>query len=472
MQNFNTSDNNGPTIENSLKILFSALDPDQKLLLKEEDIIHELKTNQDDDENQDIEDRGVYSLIRQKLGSDAIDQINGKIFENDEDNDLYSLVKSLYKNKQILEPNIMDHIHEAPDWFVGKTFKFNDPSLDQSAICEIESCEFYNEKNQKFVKFFLQNKSIFSIEYKEKDVLNVSTSFIEKQILFSFIKKYIGKEGHTWENVKFCRIREEFVEDDLKIEQGYYKMILSGPVKKGWANKYINRDKDVISTQKLELISLKDNDVKKYTFLINSNERGAREFFVKQGKKKINKSQFEFKSLSCYITTTPNKINFSNYNGKIKDLITVKELVSEANLENKKRKAIEELKDKILEFLRAEENQTYLMELIDILSKNNLKFAGQVIDEKLKVYFDPLMKLFEEMKIEDTREKVLQETAIEALYSKLVNKSKKLFIFRIMNLLGESFTHTDSVKGKDVAIFWGSTGSGKSSSINYFLGHE
>lgn len=41
-----------------------------------------------------------------------------------------------------------------------------------------------------------------------------------------------------------------------------------------------------------------------------------------------------------------------------------------------------------------------------------------------------------------------------------------------MDLLKQSFKHTENIKNKDIIIFLGATGSGKSTSINYYLGHE
>ena len=90
-------------------------------------------------------------------------------------------------------------------------------------------------------------------------------------------------------------------------------------------------------------------------------------------------------------------------------------------------------------------------------------------DKNLKKDLDRICQIFNELNIAKTKEVVLKNAVIEATYSKLVDKNKKLFIFKIMNLLEEAFQHIDSVRKMDLVMFWGGTGAGKSVSINYYL---
>jgi type II secretory ATPase GspE/PulE/Tfp pilus assembly ATPase PilB-like protein len=76
------------------------------------------------------------------------------------------------------------------------------------------------------------------------------------------------------------------------------------------------------------------------------------------------------------------------------------------------------------------------------------------------------------LKISKNEATALRDLAIEATYCKLINKGKKLVLFKIMNLLEEAFKQIEEIKGMDIVMFWGGTGSGKSVSINYFLGHK
>ena len=43
---------------------------------------------------------------------------------------------------------------------------------------------------------------------------------------------------------------------------------------------------------------------------------------------------------------------------------------------------------------------------------------------------------------------------------------------RILQLLSEAERHTQLIQGKDIIAFFGSTGSGKSTTVNYFIGEE
>ena len=67
---------------------------------------------------------------------------------------------------------------------------------------------------------------------------------------------------------------------------------------------------------------------------------------------------------------------------------------------------------------------------------------------------------------------VLSELAAEANFSELVDKPELVSSVRILQLLSKAETHTQLMRNKDIVAFFGSTGSGKSTSVNYFIGQE
>lgn len=211
--------------------LFSALDEEQRQHLNKNDIIEAMKDNQSN-ENKEIEECGVYLLIKERLGEDGIKKINERISQIDKNNDVYTLVLCLYENsKKLNEPTILDYIDKNANWFKGKAFKFNDPSYNESTRSDIDECEFYQFQNRKFVKFDLETQKVFTIEYNEKEVLNVYVYMKEKQKLFNLLEKFIGKKSKTWDNINFYHLKEEFVEEDIRIEEGCYKVELSATKK-------------------------------------------------------------------------------------------------------------------------------------------------------------------------------------------------------------------------------------------------
>ena len=65
---------------------------------------------------------------------------------------------------------------------------------------------------------------------------------------------------------------------------------------------------------------------------------------------------------------------------------------------------------------------------------------------------------------------LLKEITLEALYKKVVNKEKSVLTDRLINLLCKAKIHFDKMKNKDIVIFIGSTGAGKSTTVSYLLG--
>ncbi len=65
---------------------------------------------------------------------------------------------------------------------------------------------------------------------------------------------------------------------------------------------------------------------------------------------------------------------------------------------------------------------------------------------------------------------ILNEVLADSNYTILVSKQETIDTIRILKLLSESQVHSNSMKDKDIIAFFGSTGSGKSTSVNYFMG--
>ena len=67
---------------------------------------------------------------------------------------------------------------------------------------------------------------------------------------------------------------------------------------------------------------------------------------------------------------------------------------------------------------------------------------------------------------------MLAELVTEANYADLINKPEQVNSVRILQLLSKAEQHTEQMQGKEIIAFFGSTGSGKSTTVNYFVGHE
>ncbi len=98
---------------------------------------------------------------------------------------------------------------------------------------------------------------------------------------------------------------------------------------------------------------------------------------------------------------------------------------------------------------------------LDLLKKQNR------IKEKLKLISSIYYNQLNENRRE---EEVLRQVVEEANYVKFVEKDKAIFVLKLMELLSKSEEHRLQIENKDVVIFMGNTGAGKSTVVCDLLG--
>jgi hypothetical protein len=138
-------------------------------------------------------------------------------------------------------------------------------------------------------------------------------------------------------------------------------------------------------------------------------------------------------------------------------------------------KDIENKKDEARAYLLDPNQEELFDKLLSSLFENHL----QNIDIKL-IEKTPLHKLLEKIKfiysdkLQENCEldSLLKSIVEEANYAYLVAKPKSITIAKTMKLLEGADEHLQRIKGSDGIVFYGTTGSGKSSSGAYILGAE
>jgi Tfp pilus assembly ATPase PilU len=80
------------------------------------------------------------------------------------------------------------------------------------------------------------------------------------------------------------------------------------------------------------------------------------------------------------------------------------------------------------------------------------------------------VELNKEIGFVKSKQSILNDVLAQANYTLLVSKQETINTIRILELLSKSQAHSNSMEGKDIITFYGSTGSGKSTSVNYFMG--
>jgi Tfp pilus assembly pilus retraction ATPase PilT len=80
------------------------------------------------------------------------------------------------------------------------------------------------------------------------------------------------------------------------------------------------------------------------------------------------------------------------------------------------------------------------------------------------------MQLIQEVGKTITPEDIMEEIVANANYVSLISKEETINTVRLIELLSEAETAVHTMMGKDLILFYGMTGVGKSTSVNYFIG--
>ena len=177
-----------------------------------------------------------------------------------------------------------------------------------------------------------------------------------------------------------------------------------------------------------------------------------------------------------YITkitqTTLNGINKNNANQCI-------QIKDEGDNTKIKLIKLEEIKEQINSLRAAffkEENKQFLNELIENLIKNQLSHIDMELlsqNTDFKTNLEEIShKYRKDVNEEYTPLEILRTIVLDANYAILVNKQQSVVVSRTMELLKKAYHHIHKMDGKDIILFMGNTGSGKSTAVGYFLGLE
>lgn len=159
-------------------------------------------------------------------------------------------------------------------------------------------------------------------------------------------------------------------------------------------------------------------------------------------------------------------------------LISVGKLAKDNRLEILEE--IRKLEDEGVELLKKEENQNFLNEAIDQLIKQritNVQNSEFVFTEEshlsnLNIIINRISYLCGELKEQKIQGQILLKLILEANYQKYAEKKDSLSVSDAMKLFAQAHLYLNEIRDRDLILFLGMTGSGKSTSINFFLGNK
>lgn len=154
------------------------------------------------------------------------------------------------------------------------------------------------------------------------------------------------------------------------------------------------------------------------------------------------------------------------------------QLMDGTNEELNRLRVLEDIKEELITIrhdLMREENEELLAALLSNLVENKLQnIAFSVLDQFPTDIGERVRRLnkkyYDELKTDRTVGNILRQVVLEANYANHIDKESNVSMARTLQLLSGAFTHVDAMDKKDLVLFMGNTGAGKSTSINYLLG--
>ncbi len=186
----------------------------------------------------------------------------------------------------------------------------------------------------------------------------------------------------------------------------------------------------------------------------------------------------EFQQYENYHVTTQ-LIEGMDHQGAQKIKIRSK-IIDENQIKIKKLNEIEELRIAIINFLKEPRNIGLLNKLLDSLQEGKLAATSDLLSlfsEKeyqlldLQTQLNKIHKLYQEINTSLGFGDILTSITLDTNYLKLIgNKDDSVVVFKAMQLLQEAFGYIRKLKAHELIMFWGKTGAGKSTALNYFGG--
>ncbi|CAD8073262.1 unnamed protein product [Paramecium primaurelia] len=446
--------------QNYIDILFSQLTESEKVLLPRELIINTIL------EDKNTPNIQIYNLLLAKLNKNGVDDLDNRLQKIKKTYKLESIIELIYKYRQKSnEQTIIQLLSKDENFFKGKFLQLNNPKGFESIYSEITMCEKYQEKNGSFLKFTLEDGSFIEINYKQDQIQGVYTTQKKRVKLLELIQNLRQKNSTLPGYIEFFEQKQNFGKNKIQIEFGIYTLSFGEFKQCGFTGQ---------GQYKAEYFLQKCKDTLKYIIDIRYQDNDyskIQEIHFGQ-KPEIELSPIELNSIVCFYFSGKKKLDAINQNNAVENIKIQEVIYDENKIKQKKYEEILKCKDDIFWELKQQKNKPQLDQILIDLVLNNFEFKTNIVLKVITENMDKIQQLNKQLNLEESQESILNNIVLEAHYTNLIQKGDTLQCIKVMDLLKQSFKHTENIKNKDIIIFLGATGSGKSTSINYYLGHE
>lgn len=407
----------------------------------------------------------LYRFLQHKLGEEGLNTLlkQFKLNRGKGNYNFPTLIKEIYKYKPDI--GILRFLETEPkesSFFKGRIFSLNDPNYLFSGDYEIKEVEILqpDQNGNALYDFrFVNGDNItLKVNLLTKTVLNVTKTYKPSCDLLKFLLYPQPDQGYVY----------------IGSKNSSHNLIVSG--KYHFVPKMRN-NKDTI-TYIYSLIS------KDYSYEIEVIYTDKLAFFkingiftVINGQRKTHlqdfiPSQYQVTQEKCMQIE---KIDYKNLSNHIK---IKQKIIDEKREKAEKMIAIKKYHDELVDNFSEKNNHCYLDKLLEDLLQNDLNrlsddaYINNLLASKFEINdkITEIIKLQSELKNNISAKEILKNIILEANYARLINKIQQVPVYRTMELLKQAFTHIDEMRNRELVLFFGNTGAGKSTSTCYYLG--
>lgn len=378
--------------------------------------------------------------------------------------DLPTFLGELAQTKVVRSDGIITYWNRPSEFFVNKVLQVDDRS-NPSHIRTIVQCEKSSQGDE--IHFLLHDQSKLVLRMRG-DLHATLTQMQHRQNFWSSVASRDFVNGDI-----VCIMQAQEANIGSCISFGMYK--LAG---------LRNEKRHGKSTMEATLVDLETN---RKRFLLVMHSETSRDSDSQTNLIRVARlDSAEQNSVGSVLTVNEFNQSFNVYKREELKLDKVNRenaercivIKSEPNQDLLRVRNFEKL-DNALRSLRQEMMQEDCLPVFYRLLEDLVKKRLKSLDIKILDSYQPVLakkvralsrQYYDELRAERSPVAILKQVVLDANYALLVDKRRNVELARTMQLLSESFKHIEEMRDKDLVLFMGNTGAGKSTSISYLMG--
>ncbi len=289
-----------------------------------------------------------------------------------------------------------------------------------------------------------------------------------------FILNWLSENGHIQSDEQDIRIipkNAALLPETCKIKPGFYKLI---QFNQGNVNSPSQKIFQLLGNNK------RGNAADNYSLIVEFDSGIAKKMKIRSAISEkdvlVYPTDFRFYKMSKKIRLD---LDSTSYTG-IQSIKIREKVISENDQKLRKLESINRRNDRVRKIFK--EDPALIRFLRDLLKNNMQAINDQFLIDNyrfskldnitLSEFLNETSNFYDEIGIKISAGEILKNIVLDANYEHLVTTGRSMLVFKTMELLSKAFSYIELMKNKDLVIFLGHTGSGKSTLVDYCLGLE